>query len=110
VTPTRWAASTVSVDLVALYEAGGLVAADSYKNPGRLSREIVCVANTDVAVTFDLTIVRDATQGFFDVAVTFRDIFCSAKKLCGSPRSGDSLRAHFDRRGDHAERGDPQRA
>jgi len=41
-----------------------------------------CVANADVAVRFDLTVMRRAEQGFFDVAVNFGDIFCSAKVDC----------------------------
>lgn len=41
--------------------------------------EVACAENEDSRVTFDLTVMRDAGQGFFDVAVQFRDIFCSAK-------------------------------
>ena len=82
----------------------------SYQNPGPLSRAITCVANADVAVAFDLAIIRQANQGFFDIAVAFSDVYCSAKKLCGSPRSGDSLRAFHQPRGQHDERGDPEQA
>jgi len=35
-----------------------------------------------VPAIFDLTVMRRASQGFFDVAVTFDDIFCSAKLDC----------------------------
>ncbi len=38
-----------------------------------------CLENQDTAVAFDLTIMRDAKQGFLDFAVTFDDIFCSSK-------------------------------
>ncbi len=38
-----------------------------------------CVENADAAVVFNLTVMREANQGFFDVAVNFEDIFCSAK-------------------------------
>jgi len=38
-----------------------------------------CEENADVLVEFNLTIMRDAEQGFFDVAVNFEDIFCSGK-------------------------------
>ncbi|PKN54104.1 MAG: hypothetical protein CVU56_28300, partial [Deltaproteobacteria bacterium HGW-Deltaproteobacteria-14] len=41
-----------------------------------------CVAGEDTAVTFDITVARAAKQGFFDVAVEFDDIFCSAKLDC----------------------------
>ena len=41
--------------------------------------DFVCEENTDARVTFDLTVMRRANQGFFDVAVAFDDIFCSAK-------------------------------
>lgn len=38
-----------------------------------------CEENEDTRVTFNLTVMRDAQQGFFDVAVNFEDIFCSMK-------------------------------
>ncbi len=38
-----------------------------------------CEANEDSLVEFNLTLMRQANQGFFDVAVNFQDIFCSAK-------------------------------
>jgi hypothetical protein len=41
-----------------------------------------CAPNTDTLVRFDVTIARDARQGFFDVAVAFEDLFCSAKLDC----------------------------
>lgn len=41
-----------------------------------------CVENSDVPVEFNLTVMRDANQGFFDIAVEFDDIFCSAKLDC----------------------------
>ncbi len=41
-----------------------------------------CRENTDTPVTFDITILRAARQGFFDMAVDFADIFCSAKLDC----------------------------
>ncbi|TNF27019.1 MAG: hypothetical protein EP329_20220 [Deltaproteobacteria bacterium] len=49
-----------------------------------LSREVACVANSDVQVTFDVALMRPAQQGFFDIAVSFGDIFCSAKFDCCS--------------------------
>jgi hypothetical protein len=43
---------------------------------------IACVENADVPVVFNLTVMRNARQGFFDIAVEFDDIFCSAKLDC----------------------------
>ena len=43
---------------------------------------LTCVENGDTPVSFNLTIARDARQGFFDIGVTFSDIFCSAKVDC----------------------------
>jgi len=77
--------NTVTVEVLELYEGqdgSTPLAAGSWKNPGPLSREFTCEANRDVAVDFDITVVRAATQGFFDVAVTFDDLFCSAKLDC----------------------------
>ncbi|TNF28452.1 MAG: hypothetical protein EP329_17850 [Deltaproteobacteria bacterium] len=52
------------------------------REPGLMSRTVTCLPNADVAVTFDVTVMRPAQQGFFDVAVTFDDLFCSAKLDC----------------------------
>ncbi len=38
-----------------------------------------CVENEDVLVEFNISVMRDAEQGFFDIAVNFEDVFCSAK-------------------------------
>jgi len=46
---------------------------------GGCTLDVVCEENTDKLVAFDLTVMRQANQGFFDVAVNFADIFCSAK-------------------------------
>ena len=44
--------------------------------------DITCVENADVPVVFDVTVLRAARQGFFDIMVEFDDIFCSAKVDC----------------------------
>ncbi len=49
---------------------------------GPCKRSFPCVANRDTFVEFNLTIMRSANQGFFDIAVNFEDIFCSAKVDC----------------------------
>ncbi|HRE88593.1 MAG TPA: hypothetical protein PK095_05575 [Myxococcota bacterium] len=51
-------------------------------DPGELTQPAPCNANADSPVVFDITIARKANQGFFDVAVNFEDIFCSAKLDC----------------------------
>jgi len=84
--------NTVTVELLGLYSgAGGDVVVDTaaYDNPGAVSRSFTCLPNTDVAVDFDITIARAASQGFFDVAVTFDDIFCSAKLDCEKADGSD---------------------
>ncbi|MCA9515810.1 MAG: hypothetical protein KC635_12770, partial [Myxococcales bacterium] len=63
-------------------EDAGRVAPSTWQNPCpeaapcRLER--ACSANADTQVGFDLTVLREASQGFFDIAVSFDDIFCSA--------------------------------
>ena len=47
-----------------------------------LTRTLTCRENADNAVAFDVALMRPADQGFFDIAVTFDDIFCSAKFDC----------------------------
>ncbi|MCA9516917.1 MAG: hypothetical protein KC635_18370, partial [Myxococcales bacterium] len=47
-----------------------------------------CVPNGDARVDFDVTVMRPAQQGFFDVVVNFEDVFCSAKVDC--VREGDA--------------------
>ncbi|PKN54663.1 MAG: hypothetical protein CVU56_25400 [Deltaproteobacteria bacterium HGW-Deltaproteobacteria-14] len=57
----------------------------AFQNPtasAALTREVDCLANSDVAVAFDVALMRPARQGFFDIAVNFSDIFCSAKFDC----------------------------
>ena len=62
--------------------------------PGGCVQEATCSANADVPVSFDLTIARSAQQGFFDVAVGFEDIFCSAKLDCRDEENGPLLLLH----------------
>ncbi len=47
--------------------------------PGDCVLEFECLENADVLVEFNLTVMRNAQQGFFDIVVNFEDIFCSAK-------------------------------
>ncbi len=41
--------------------------------------QVTCAENADTPVTFNFTIMGQADQGFFDIAVNFDDVFCSAK-------------------------------
>ncbi len=82
------------LELEELFDGGGALARSTYRNPcGHLDNgnhdgfppcelPVRCEENTDVAVSFDLVVMRDARQGFFDVAVNFEDVFCSAKVDC----------------------------
>jgi len=47
--------------------------------PSGCSVSVDCAANRDARASFELVIMRTANQGFFDIAVSFDDIFCSAK-------------------------------
>jgi len=73
--------NTVTVELTHLYASGGAEIFD-FDNPGPLTRDATCRADADTPVDFDITLVRQANQGFFDVAVSFDNIFCSAKLDC----------------------------
>jgi|GEM_PF-3304083 len=91
--------NTVSVELLSLSDAGGTIDPATYNNPGVLTKTATCLANADVAVDFDITIARAATQGFFDVAVSFDDIFCSAKLDCVD-QDGDPIELVFNADGE----------
>ena len=73
---------------------GPLCGAD-FRDPGDLVREFQCLEGRDTAVTFDVAVMRPANQGFFDVAVNFNQIYCSAKFDCcrvdGDPNGDDAL-------------------
>jgi hypothetical protein len=66
-----------------LYTDDGVeIPRSTWRNPTPLLQDVVCVENADTPVTLNLTIMRDAKQGFFDVGVVFSGIFCSAKFDC----------------------------
>jgi|GEM_PF-1878861 len=79
------------------------LAADTWSNPCPASAPCTqvaeCKENADVPVTFDLTVARDAQQGFFDIAVNFDEVFCSAKVDCEYP-DGDEVELLFNASGD----------
>lgn len=55
---------------------------DNYDGAGPCRLSVPCRENGDTRVAFDLTVLRRAGQGFFDLAVSFEDVFCSAKLDC----------------------------
>lgn len=57
-------------------------AGDNYDGAGPCRLSVPCAENGDTQVAFDITVLRRASQGFFDVAVNFEDVFCSAKLDC----------------------------
>ncbi len=86
---------TIELVLLSLTDTTGpLDSPEDYVNPTQRSdgsvvpvvvRGVECQANADTLVPISLTIMRSARQGFFDFAVEFDDIFCSAKLDC-NPR------------------------
>jgi len=75
----------VELTVVSLSDEDGPLGASEWTSPtarGPLVRSVECAPNADTAVEFNLTIMRPASQGFFDIGVQFSDIFCSAKADC----------------------------
>jgi|GEM_PF-1915676 len=70
---------TIWVD--GLYDSGATADLADWRDPCPSGCTLTadCQPNADTAVTFDLNIMRRAQQGFFDIAVSFSDLFCSAK-------------------------------
>jgi hypothetical protein len=72
-----------------------------YQNPcgsAGCTLPVTCVENADTPVTFNFTIMGQADQGFFDIAVNFDDVFCSAKlDTCNT--QGEAIRLSFDSEG-----------
>ncbi len=69
---------TIRVD--GLYDDAG-VDVGEWQDPcaAGCTLSFTCAENEDTLVEFNLTILRDANQGFFDIAINFEDVFCSAK-------------------------------
>ncbi|TNF38368.1 MAG: hypothetical protein EP329_00775 [Deltaproteobacteria bacterium] len=64
----------------------------AFQNPtasGPLERTITCRADADTEVQLDVSLLRPAQQGFFDITVSFGDVFCSAKLDCEDDAGGD---------------------
>jgi len=86
------AGNVVTVTLEALYATAGdptsALDAGSYHDPTPVTASFTCVEGADTAVAIDLTIARQANQGFFDVAISFSELFCSAKVDCVDGEGG----------------------
>jgi len=92
--------NTVAVAVVAIEEdSGEPLPASRYFNPAPadnpLTALVECRTNQNTPVAFDITVAMHARQGFFDVAVSFDHIFCSAKLDCLGD-GGAPLRLLFD--------------
>ncbi len=95
----------VELTIVSLSNATRQLTADEWQNPtqnGPLTLEIECLANQDTQALFNVTILRQANQGFFDIAVTFEDIFCSAKLDCQNSTGGKLELLHDPLTGERA--------
>jgi len=80
---------TVRLTLEGLYGPDeALIDPASYHDPTPLERAFTCEADADATVAFEITLARRAEQGFFDVAVGFAGMFCSAKFDCVSDEGG----------------------
>jgi hypothetical protein len=75
--------NTVTLWVDGLYRQSGstITPLTDWQNPCKegCKLDVDCTENADARVEFNLTIMREANQGFFDIAVNFEDIFCSAK-------------------------------
>ncbi|MBL8785520.1 MAG: hypothetical protein JNJ59_11500 [Deltaproteobacteria bacterium] len=87
----------VELKITSLSANGRVLGATEWQNPtanGPLVQSFTCVENADAPVTFNVTVMRQANQGFFDIAVTFEDIFCSAKLDCEDDKGNDLVLLH----------------
>jgi len=86
--------------------AGSALGFENPTEAAPLTRSVTCRANADVAAHFDVALMRPAQQGFFDIAVNFNNVFCSAKFDCCSEEAGgtcgDDIALLFDAGGARA--------
>ncbi len=73
---------------------GGFAPLNDWVNPctpsgGGCAIEVDCQENADTRVDFNITVMRKAQQGFFDIGVNFSDVFCSAKLDCSYDTLGE---------------------
>ncbi len=80
--------NSVTLWVDSLYDASNTyispTGADGWQDPcpDGCTLTAMCRENADTLVEFNLTILRQANQGFFDIGVNFEDVFCSAKVDC----------------------------
>jgi hypothetical protein len=92
--------NSVTLWVDGLYDASNAyidpAGAEGWQNPCPAGCTLTanCRENADTFVEFNLTILRQANQGFFDIGVNFEDIFCSAKVDCRDA-AGEPLKLLF---------------
>ena len=91
--------NSVTLWVDGIYAVGGASDLGGWQDPcpSGCTLNVECLENQDSLVEFNLTVMREANQGFFDVAVNFEDIFCSAKADCTEPDGAGLL---FDANGE----------
>jgi len=80
--PLNGVQNRVTVWIDGLYNEGGSADVGAWRDPcpaEGCQLQVTCAENTDSLAEFNFTIMRGAQQGFFDIAVDFQDVFCSAK-------------------------------
>jgi len=97
-------AHTVTLFIENLRDDAGLpLAVEDWQNPCEsptgCTQSVACVENADTPVTFNITVMRRAYQGFFDLAVDFEDVFCSGKVDCEGTE-GDPIELLHNRDGE----------
>ncbi|MFO0750368.1 MAG: hypothetical protein U1F43_32565 [Myxococcota bacterium] len=100
---TLWVDGIYADGGAALRVGGGAADIGAWQDPcpNGCTVQADCSANADTRVDFDLTVMRAADQGFFDVAVNFEDVFCSAKlDTCYDVASDDRIKLIFGGDGD----------
>ncbi|HRE89065.1 MAG TPA: hypothetical protein PK095_07985 [Myxococcota bacterium] len=86
--------NTLTLEILEIRDTdGATVPAGDWQNPTPVSVPFNCLPNADVPLDLNLVVVRNARQGFFDIGVTFEDIFCAAKLDC--VRDGSDLELLF---------------
>jgi hypothetical protein len=71
--------TTVTLKIEKIFANNIELESDEWVDPGLMTQEVNCQENADTPVIFNVTVMRPARQGFFDIGVTFDNIFCSGK-------------------------------
>ncbi len=80
--PLNGVQNSVTIWIDGLYNDAGDADVGEWRDPcppQGCQLQIDCRENEDSLAEFNFTIMRGARQGFFDIAVDFQDVFCSAK-------------------------------